>query len=142
MAPIEGSLAGRIVALDAGDIEDAVKLSAEAGWNQGAADWAMMLELGQGVGIKDEGRLVASGLALPHPPDFGWISMVLVTEMHRHRGLVLDEPQDHALPLCLQMGLPRRRLAGHPQHHHRALLARLARGLRAVPAPERGASRP
>lgn len=87
MAPIEGSLAGRIVALDAGDIEDAVKLSAEAGWNQGAADWAMMLELGRGFGIKDEGRLVASGLALPHPPDFGWISMVLVTEMHRHRGL-------------------------------------------------------
>lgn len=87
MAPIEGSLAGRIVALDAGDIEDAVKLSAEAGWNQGAADWAMMLKLGKGFGIKDEGRLVASGLALPHPPDFGWISMVLVTQTHRHRGL-------------------------------------------------------
>jgi GNAT superfamily N-acetyltransferase len=80
------SLSG-IIALADDDIADAVKLSAEAGWNQVAADWAMMLRLGRGFGIKDDGRLVASGLALPHPPDFGWISMVLVTQTHRHRGL-------------------------------------------------------
>ncbi|MGE3874027.1 MAG: GNAT family N-acetyltransferase [Parvibaculaceae bacterium] len=76
-----------IVALGAGDVADAVRLSTEAGWNQVAADWAMMLELGKGFGIKDDGRLVASGLALPHPPDFSWMSMVLVTPTHRHRGL-------------------------------------------------------
>jgi GNAT superfamily N-acetyltransferase len=83
MAPIEG----RITALAAGDIADAVKLSTEAGWNQVAADWAMMLEQGRGFGIKDGGHLVASGLVLPYPPHFGWISMVLVTQTHRHRGL-------------------------------------------------------
>lgn len=77
----------RIVALDAGDVADAVKLSTEAGWNQVAADWAMMLKIGKGFGIRDEGRLVASGLALSHPPDFGWVSMVLVTETHRRLGL-------------------------------------------------------
>lgn len=77
----------RIIALGTDDIADAVKLSMEAGWNQVAADWAMMLKLGQAFGIKDGGRLVASGLALPHPPDFGWLSMVLVTKTHRHQGL-------------------------------------------------------
>jgi GNAT superfamily N-acetyltransferase len=87
MEPIDGRNAGAIVELDSGDIADAVKLSAEAGWNQVAADWAMMLAEGQGFGIKDEGRLVASGLALPYPPQFGWISMVLVTKTHRHKGL-------------------------------------------------------
>jgi GNAT superfamily N-acetyltransferase len=87
MGLTEEANARRIIPLDAGDIADAVKLSAEAGWNQVAADWAMMLAHGKGIGIKNEGRLVASGLALPYPPDFGWISMVLVTETHRHRGL-------------------------------------------------------
>lgn len=83
MAPIEG----RIIALTAGDIANAVKLSTEAGWNQVADDWAMMLKQGRGFGIKDEGQLVASGLVLPYPPHFGWISMVLVTKTHRHQGL-------------------------------------------------------
>ncbi|WP_119268575.1 GNAT family N-acetyltransferase [Taklimakanibacter deserti] len=87
MGLTEGGGIGQLIELEAGDIEDAVKLSAEAGWNQVAADWAMMLAEGKGFGIKDEGRLVASGLALPYPPDFGWISMVLVTRTHRHRGL-------------------------------------------------------
>ncbi|QIG51634.1 GNAT family N-acetyltransferase [Nordella sp. HKS 07] len=87
MEPIETEGDRRIVPLAGGDIADAVKLSAEAGWNQVAADWAMMLDLGKAFGIKDDGRLVASGLALPHPPHFGWISMVLVTKTHRHRGL-------------------------------------------------------
>lgn len=87
MGLTESHILSGIIALADDDIADAVKLSAEAGWNQVAADWAMMLELGTGFGVKDGGRLVASGLALPHPPDFGWISMVLVTRTHRHRGL-------------------------------------------------------
>jgi len=87
MGLTEDANTSRIIPLDASDIPDAVKLSAEAGWNQVAADWSMMLAQGEGCGIKDGGRLVASGLALPYPPDFGWISMVLVTRTHRHRGL-------------------------------------------------------
>lgn len=87
MGPIESGDDRRIIPLTGSDIADAVNLSAEAGWNQVAADWAMMLELGRAFGIKDNGRLVASGLALPHPPHFGWISMVLVTKTHRNRGL-------------------------------------------------------
>lgn len=87
MGLIEAASDRRIIPLDASDIADAVKLSAEAGWNQVAADWAMMLALGKGFGIREEGRVVASGLALPHPPHFGWISMVLVTQTHRHQGL-------------------------------------------------------
>ncbi|MGE0240264.1 MAG: GNAT family N-acetyltransferase [Parvibaculaceae bacterium] len=87
MGPIEEANVRRIIALDADDIADAVALSTEAGWNQVAADWAMMLAQGKAFGIRDGGRLVASGLALPHPPHFGWLSMVLVTGTHRHRGL-------------------------------------------------------
>jgi GNAT superfamily N-acetyltransferase len=78
---------GRIVELDAADIADGLALNTEAGWNQVAADWAMMLKAGKGFGIRDDGRLVASGVALPYPPCFGWVSMVLVTVTHRHRGL-------------------------------------------------------
>jgi GNAT superfamily N-acetyltransferase len=87
MGPIEGVNACRIIELDAGDIADGLRLSTEAGWNQIAADWAMMLTVGKGFGMRDDGRLVASGIALPYRPRFGWVSMVLVTATHRHRGL-------------------------------------------------------
>jgi GNAT superfamily N-acetyltransferase len=94
----------RIISLDDGDIADAVKLSAEAGWNQVAADWAMMLARGKGFGVKDDGRLVASGLALPHPPRFGWLSMVLVTPTHRHRGLA-TALLEHLISYLTEQGL-------------------------------------
>ena len=76
-----------IIELDADDVDDGLALSSEAGWNQSAADWAMMLRVGKGFGIRSGGRVVASSLALPYPPRFGWVSMVLVTESHRRRGL-------------------------------------------------------
>lgn len=87
-----------IVELRDGDVSDGLKLSAEAGWNQSADDWAMMLRIGKGFGIRDEGQLVATGLALPYPLLFGWVSMVLVTASHRRRGLataLLEHVIDH-----------------------------------------------
>lgn len=63
-------------------------LSKEAGWNQLAADWRMMLTQGQGFAIRDvDGVPRASALALPMGPRIGWISMVLVTETIRRRGI-------------------------------------------------------
>jgi GNAT superfamily N-acetyltransferase len=69
------------------DVDAALALSAEAGWNQAAADWQLMLRVGHGYAVRDDGRLVATALALPYPPAFGWVSMVLVHAPYRRRGL-------------------------------------------------------
>lgn len=98
MAATDDGVDVKIVELGSADIADGLKLSAEAGWNQNVADWAMMLKAGKAFGVRDAGRLVASGLALPYPPLFGWVSMVLVTASHRRRGLataLLGHAIDH-----------------------------------------------
>jgi GNAT superfamily N-acetyltransferase len=76
-----------IEALGADDVEGALALSAEAGWNQVAADWLLMLRLGSGFAVRDGGGVIATAIALPYPPVFGWVSMVLVHERYRRRGL-------------------------------------------------------
>jgi GNAT superfamily N-acetyltransferase len=74
--------------LTAADAEGALPLSAEAGWNQTAADWSFMLREGRGVGVRDgAGRWVGSALALPLGAELSWISMVLVARDARRRGI-------------------------------------------------------
>jgi hypothetical protein len=46
-----------------------------------------MLRLGSGFAVRDRDRVVATALALPYPPVFGWVSMVLVHAPYRRRGL-------------------------------------------------------
>ena len=66
----------------------ALRLSREPGWNQVAADWRLMLKVGDSFGLAtNENRLVASGLTVPFHSQFGWISMILVTAPFRRRGL-------------------------------------------------------
>jgi GNAT superfamily N-acetyltransferase len=86
MAPSEARDAP-IDVLGEEDLEGALALSAEAGWNQAGADWLLMLRLGSGFAVRDGGRVVATALALPYPPVFGWVSMVLVHAPYRRRGL-------------------------------------------------------
>lgn len=70
------------------DISAGMELVRTAGWNQTEADWRFMLAAGQGFGIEEAGgRLVASSVVLPYPPDIGWIGMVLVAPEARRRGL-------------------------------------------------------
>jgi GNAT superfamily N-acetyltransferase len=70
------------------DAEAALSLSAEAGWNQTAADWRFMLREGHGIGVRDtSGRWIGSSLALPLGGSLCWISMVLVAKDQRRRGL-------------------------------------------------------
>ncbi|MGQ0676510.1 MAG: GNAT family N-acetyltransferase [Rhodospirillales bacterium] len=65
-----------------------VALSAEAGWNQVAADWRFMLEAGEGRGFADaEGRWIATALTVGLGARLAWISMVLTAGPWRHRGL-------------------------------------------------------
>jgi len=68
--------------------ESLVALSAEAGWNQVAADWRFMLAEGSGVGMADSaGTWIASALSLPLAPQLSWLSMVLTAKTWRGRGI-------------------------------------------------------
>ena len=88
-SPVANAAALAEIGLSDQHIPGCVALVAEARWNQTADDWRMMLSLGEGFGLVDpQGKLVATSLALPFVSGgFGWISMVLVTEMHRRKGL-------------------------------------------------------
>jgi hypothetical protein len=63
-------------------------LSTEAHWNQNEADWKFFLTHGPVYGVReDDGRLVATAALLFYTHNNAWISMVLVTESRRRRGL-------------------------------------------------------
>jgi len=73
-------------ALDQAQLDGCLALSCAAGWNQNAADWRLMLEIGRGWGLTlADGTLVASTLVLPYR-GFAWVSMVLVHSAQRRRG--------------------------------------------------------
>jgi GNAT superfamily N-acetyltransferase len=80
--------AWRIERLHPRDADRLCPLSIEAGWNQAAADWRLMLDLGFGYGVRGaNAEWIASALALPLAPTISWISMVLVTQPARSHGL-------------------------------------------------------
>lgn len=88
MAAIEGVSFRSLVE---SDLAGAVGLSAEAGWNQTAQDWGLMLQQGAGIGVEaEDGRLVASAMTLPYGGRFAWIAMVLVTKSWRRRGIATE----------------------------------------------------
>jgi GNAT superfamily N-acetyltransferase len=77
-----------IVQLEVADAVALCPLSQEAGWNQVAQDWRLMLTLGRGFGARArDGGWIGSALTLPLGPRLAWISMVLVTKPARSRGL-------------------------------------------------------
>ncbi|MGO8910344.1 MAG: GNAT family N-acetyltransferase [Bradyrhizobium sp.] len=76
-----------IVQLGPDDALAGLALSAEAHWNQNEADWRFLLAKGTVFGVRDAGRLVATAALLPYTSENAWISMVLVTESRRRRGL-------------------------------------------------------
>jgi GNAT superfamily N-acetyltransferase len=72
--------------LDAASLDGCLALTRAAGWNQNAADWHLMLEIGRGWGLTlAGGTLVASTLVLPYG-GFAWVSMVLVLPEQRRKG--------------------------------------------------------
>ena len=74
-------------ALGPQDLAGCLELSKAAHWNQNAADWRLMLEIGRGYGLSlADGTLAASTITLPYGADFAWVSMVLVLPEHRRRG--------------------------------------------------------
>jgi GNAT superfamily N-acetyltransferase len=74
--------------LGSADVPAALALSEAAGWNQTGADWALFIEHGRTIGLfTPDGTLVATAAALPYEGGFGWISMVIVADAWRRRGL-------------------------------------------------------
>ena len=77
-----------IVQLGPDDAPDGLVLSTEANWNQNEADWRFFLREGLVFGVRAKGgQLVATAALLPYSTGNAWISMVLVTESWRRRGL-------------------------------------------------------
>jgi|SRR5579871_3128090 len=77
-----------IVQLDARDAAGGLLLSTEAHWNQNEADWRFFLTKGTVFGLRDRSdRLIATAALMPYSDHDAWISMVLVTESWRRRGL-------------------------------------------------------
>ncbi len=78
----------RLVTLTSDCIDAGAALSDATGWNQTADDWAIFIRNGHAIGFRDAAdRLVATAAALPYGASAGWISMVLVADAWRRRGL-------------------------------------------------------
>lgn len=94
-----------IVKLGPDDAPDGLVLSTEAHWNQNEADWRFFLRQGTVFGGRARGgRLVATAALLPYSAGNAWISMVLVTESWRRRGLA-TKLVDTCLNVATRQGL-------------------------------------
>src|ERR1700761_1100031 len=94
-----------IVRLDARDAPAGLALSTEAHWNQNEADWRFFLTQGMVFGVRDKASLlIASAALLPYGSKQAWISMVLVTENWRRRG-VATRLIDACLDAARNLGL-------------------------------------
>src|ERR1700749_100182 len=94
-----------IAQLGAGDVAGGLALSTEAHWNQNEADWLFFLSKGIVFGVRGRGgKLVATAALLPYTASDAWISMVLVTESWRRRGLA-TRLVDTCLNTATKLGL-------------------------------------
>jgi GNAT superfamily N-acetyltransferase len=94
-----------IVRLGPDDALAGLALSAEAGWNQNEADWRFFLSEGKMFGARDnDDRLIATAALLPYASRNAWVSMVLVTENWRRRGLA-TRLVDTCLDAAAKLGL-------------------------------------
>ncbi len=76
------------VKLSSADAAGGLLLSTASGWNQTLDDWRLFIGHGDVTGLRDDtGTLVATAAALPYAGGQGWISMVLVRDDWRRRGL-------------------------------------------------------
>jgi predicted GNAT family N-acyltransferase len=71
------------------DIPEAAQLSEQAGWNQTADDWRMLLELAPEdcLAVEVDGELAATTTLMCYGQRLAWIGMVLTKMKFRGRGL-------------------------------------------------------
>jgi len=74
--------------LEEQDVAVAAELSDEAGWNQTADDWRMLLRFAPDgcFGVDADGRLVSTATLVCFGRELAWIGMVLTTTAYRRRG--------------------------------------------------------
>ncbi|HLZ40116.1 MAG TPA: GNAT family N-acetyltransferase [Candidatus Sulfotelmatobacter sp.] len=74
--------------LSAQDVPAAMELSEQAGWNQTAADWRMLMDLApEGcLAIEVDGELAATTTLLCYGRRLAWVGMVLTKKSYRGRG--------------------------------------------------------
>lgn len=79
-----------LLPLTLADVAGGLALSDAALWNQTADDWALFIEHGRTMGCRaPSGELIATAASLAYSGGLGWLSMVLVAEGWRHRGLAV-----------------------------------------------------
>lgn len=94
-----------IIRLGPDNAAEGLVLSTETHWNQNEADWRFFLRQGIVFGVRARGgQLVATAALLPYSAGNAWISMVLVTESWRRRGLA-TKLVDACLNVAAKQGL-------------------------------------
>ncbi|WP_024518545.1 GNAT family N-acetyltransferase [Bradyrhizobium sp. Tv2a-2] len=94
-----------LLQLDVRDAAAGLELSRGAKWNQNEADWRFFLAKGTVYGMRDSAsELIATAALLPYTKREAWISMVLVTESWRRRGLA-TRLVDACLDSAMRLGL-------------------------------------
>jgi len=88
------------------DIAGAAELSAEAGWNQTADDWRMLLRLNPEncFGIQADDRLVSTATLTCYGKQLAWIGMVLTNRPYQRRGFARTLLL-HAIARADQLGI-------------------------------------
>jgi GNAT superfamily N-acetyltransferase len=77
--------------LTVADVPGAMALSTEAGWNQTADDWRMLIELSpQGcLAIEIDGEIASTATLTCYGTSLAWVGMVLTRIKHRGRGYAM-----------------------------------------------------
>ena len=80
-------MAPRLCALRADHLPQAVKLSSALGWPYREADWRFALELGHGIALESQGRLLGTALWWAYGERHASFGMIIVAAEMQGRGL-------------------------------------------------------
>lgn len=93
--PTPGHLNVNFRPLTPADQAQGLELSSEAGWNQNAADWELLMRVCRGWGaVRADGRLIGTTMAWQPTATQAWVNMVLVAARSRGQGVarrLMDE---------------------------------------------------
>ena len=75
--------------IQASDLQGAMRLSTEQGWNQTEADWMRIIAPPQNISLLAEchGKIIGTTAAMNYANKVAWINMVLVDKAYRRRGI-------------------------------------------------------